>query len=131
MPSKKKIKLEPKSAKSRLMQICDSSSDEEEVQQMSVDEDEVPIKKAKENKTPSPKTNQQAVSKASGTNCSNSNGKRRTKVKKMVTRTYEDEDGFISEYNATASHTRSILIDFNFSHCRYCTGNGRGQLFRR
>lgn len=132
MPSKKKMKLEPKSAKSRLMQICDSSSDEEETQrkesEMSIDEDEVPVKKEKENKTPSPQKNQ--ITKANGINGNSSSGKRRAKVKKMVTRTYEDEDGFISKCNATASHTRSILKDL-FSHCRYCTGNGRGQLFRR
>lgn len=112
MPSKKKIKLEPKSSKSRLMQICDSSSDEEGTQQkvteMSVDDDEVevPVKtgKEKENNTPSPEKNQ--TTKANGFNDNSSSGKRRAKVKKMVTRTYEDEDGFISKYNATAScHT--------------------------
>lgn len=133
MPSKKKMKLEPKSAKSRLMQICDSSSDEEETRQkeskMSVVEDEVPVKKEKENKTPSPKKNQ--ITRGNDTNGNSSTGKRRAKVKKMVTRTYEDEDGFISKCNTITSHTRSILKDFIFSHCRYCTGNGSGQLFRR
>lgn len=125
MPSKKKIKLERKSAKSRLMQICDSSSDEEEIQQkqsvdeMSVDEDEVPVKKQKENKTPSPQKNQNTKANAINGNSGNGNStivKGRAKVKKMVTRTYEDEDGFISKCNATASHTRFISKSFLLSH---------------
>lgn len=95
-PSKKKIKLEAKGARSRLMQICDSSSDEDEStksdSKMVVDE-EVPVKKEKENKTPSPKKEQNGKSNSNGTT------KRRIKVKKMVTRTYEDEDGFISKFN--------------------------------
>lgn len=138
MPSKKKIKLEPKSAKSRLMQICDSSSDEEVIQQknqkdsaeMSVDEDEVPVKKEKENKTPSPEKNQ--TTKANG---NSSSGKTRAKVKKMVTRTFEDEDGFISKCNAMQPHlTHDSEINLFFilfvSYCRYYTGIRSSQLFR-
>lgn len=96
MPSKKKIKLEPKAAHSRLLQICDSSSDEEDTSNakdspMEV-EDEVVVKKEKENKTPSPEKSQK-----NNANGSNDSKKRRVKVKKIVTRTYEDEDGFISK----------------------------------
>lgn len=97
--TKKKMKLEPKSSRSRLMQICDSSSDEEDAtngkdsQDVPMDtEEEVVVKKEKENKTPSPEKS--ASSNADGS----SSGKRRAKVKKMVTRTYEDEDGFISKF---------------------------------
>lgn len=93
---KKKVKLEPKSSRSRLMQICDSSSDEEDAsskKDVAMDtEDDIVVKKEKENKTPSPnKTN-------GHTKNGSSSGKRRAKVKKTVTRTYEDEDGFISQY---------------------------------
>lgn len=94
--SKKKIKLEPKSSRSRLLQICDSSSDEEDASNakdsaMDVEEEPV-VKKEKENKTPSPEKLQN-----SKTNGSSDGKKRRTKIKKMVTKTYEDEDGFISK----------------------------------
>lgn len=92
------MKFEPKSARSRLMQICDSSSDEEDTSErketaMDIEvEEEVVVKKEKENKTPSPDK-----SKANQTNGSSDGKRRHTKVKKMVTRTYEDEDGFISK----------------------------------
>lgn len=95
--AKKKMKFEPKSARSRLMQICDSSSDEEDSSERKdtpMDtEEEVVVTKEKENKTPSPDK-----SKGNQSNGSSSDGKKRhSKVKKMVTRTYEDEDGFISK----------------------------------
>lgn len=87
--------MEKKSARSRVMQICDSSSDEEDTTSTNdtpMDtEEEIVVKKEKENKTPSPDK-----STVNGTSRS-SNGKRRIKVKKTVTRTYEDEDGFISK----------------------------------
>lgn len=96
--AKKKVKLEPKSARSRLMQICDSSSDEEDAserKETAMDtEEETVVKKEKENKTPSP---QKSGANAANESASDSK-KRRAKVKKMVTRTYEDEDGFISKY---------------------------------
>lgn len=95
--AKKKIKLEPKSARSRVMQICDSSSDEDEApnskdDKMECDEETV-VKKEKENKTPSPEKADPNKSNAGSTG----SRKRRIKVKKMVTRTYEDDDGFISK----------------------------------
>lgn len=81
------------------MQICDSSSDEDEAlnnKDLPMDtEEEIVVKKEKENKTPSPNK-----SDSSQTNGSSS-GKRRVKIKKMVTKTYEDEDGFISKYFQT------------------------------
>lgn len=78
------------------MQICDSSSDEDEApaakdDKMECDADETVVKKEKENKTPSPEKIDSNKSAANG------GRKRRAKVKKMVTRTYEDEDGFISK----------------------------------
>lgn len=98
MPSKKKMKLEPK--RSRLLQICDSSSDEDDMSNakdsvMEVEE-EVVVKKEKENKTPSP-----VKSEKKNANISNDSKKRRVKVKKIVTRTYEDEDGFINTVRET------------------------------
>lgn len=88
-PTKKKMKLEP-TARSRLMKICDSSSDEEDVKPQIEEIEEV--KKEKENTTPSPEKKQNAET------ASSSNGvKKRGKVKKMVTKTYEDDDGFISK----------------------------------
>lgn len=94
------MKLEPKSSRSRIMQICDSSSDEDEAPnqkdiktERSEDEESV-VKKEKENKTPSPEKLDTKQTNAGG---SGGNRKRRTKVKKMVTRTYEDDEGFISE----------------------------------
>lgn len=96
--TKKKPKLEPKSKHSRLLQICDSSSDDEDEtannkdRSMDVDEEEVVVKKEKENKTPSPDKSRNNIPNGS------SSGKRRAKVKKVVTKTYEDEDGFISKY---------------------------------
>lgn len=93
---KKKMKLEKKSASSRLMQICDSSSDEEGAsngKDVSMGTEEEPVvTKEKENKTPSPKK-----SDANRSSASSSSGKRRAKIKKFVTKTYEDEDGFISK----------------------------------
>lgn len=93
---KKKMKLEKKSASSRLMQICDSSSDEEGAsngKDVSMDTEEEPVvTKEKENKTPSPEK-----SDANRSSASSSSGKRRAKIKKFVTKTYEDEDGFISK----------------------------------
>lgn len=96
--AKKKFKLEPKTARSRVMQICDSSSDEDETPnrkdiKMECEEESV-VKKEKENKTPSPEKQDTNQTNADG---SASNRKRRIKVKKMVTETYEDDDGFISE----------------------------------
>lgn len=92
------MKLEPKSARSRLMQICDSSSDEEDAserKETAMETDEEPtVKKEKENKTPSPQKSEQKQANGSA----GDSKKRRAKVKKMVTKTYEDEDGFISEY---------------------------------
>ena len=92
------MKLEPKSQRSRLMQICDSSSDEEDAsngrdsEDVKMDaEEEVVVKKEKENKTPSP--DKTANNKTNGS----SSGKRRIKVKRSVTKTYEDDEGFISK----------------------------------
>ncbi|XP_055304890.1 uncharacterized protein LOC129569757 [Sitodiplosis mosellana] len=100
--TKKKMKLEPKSHRSRVMQLCDSSSDEESTtngkdsQDEPMDtEEEVVVKKEKENKTPSPE--KMTSNKVNGS----SSGKRRAKVKKTVTRTYEDEDGFINTVRET------------------------------
>lgn len=99
--AKKKMKLEPKSARSRVMQICDSSSDEDEAPvrkdaKMECDDEVAVVKKEKENKTPSPeKAN---ANRSNGGDSSSGGRKRRIKVKKMVTRTYEDEDGFVSKY---------------------------------
>lgn len=95
--TKKKIKLEPKASRSRLMQICDSSDEEDTSNGKDSDvpmesEEEVVVKKEKENKTPSPDKSQ-----SNNTNGSSS-GKRRIKVKRTVTKTYEDEDGFISKF---------------------------------
>lgn len=97
--AKKKMKLEPKSARSRVMQICDSSSDEDEAPakkdvKMECDDDETVVKKEKENKTPSP---EKVDSNKSSSGGSSSGRKRRVKVKKMVTRTYKDDEGFISK----------------------------------
>lgn len=95
-PLKKKVKLEKVSTRSRLMKICDSS-DEDDVeteQPMNVDE-EACVKKEKENKTPSP---QKSKSNTSKNNDSVAGTKKRIKVRKMVTKTYEDLDGFISKY---------------------------------
>lgn len=94
------MKLEPKSARSRVMQICDSSSDEDEAPSTKNDlkmecDDETVVKKEKENKTPSPEKMEPRKSNAGGSD--SGNRKRRSKVKKVVTRTYEDEDGFISK----------------------------------
>lgn len=74
-------------ARSRLLQICDSSDEEEPTKET------IPVKKEKENKTPSPKKSEEK-----NTNGANS-GKRRIKVKKTVVRNYEDEEGFISKLN--------------------------------
>lgn len=98
--AKKKMKLEPKSARSRLMQICDSSSDEEDTSErkdtpMDTEEEKVVVKKEKENKTPSPDK-----SKVNKSNGSTDSKKRRAKMKKVVTKTYEDDDGFISKLSS-------------------------------
>lgn len=119
--TKKKMKLEPKSSRSRLMQICDSSSDEEDATKSKVSQDvpmdtgeEVVVKKEKENKTPSPEKS--GSSNANG----GSSGKRRSKVKKTFTRTYEDEDGFISKFIYKIQIFASICIIYCHLHiCRY------------
>lgn len=85
-PSNKKAKMAKIPARSRLMQMCDSSDEEEPMKEAS------PVKKEKENKTPSPKK-----SEVNNTNGTSGGGKRRIKVKKTVVRNYEDEDGFISK----------------------------------
>lgn len=89
------------------MQICDSSSDEEGASNnkgLSMDiEEEVVVKKEKENKTPSPDIS--AHDKTNGS----SSCKRRAKVKKMVTRTYEDEDGFISKCYKVQTFSNSLM----------------------
>lgn len=114
-PANKKQKKEPakmkndKAAKhrSRIMQICDSSSDEEEAstsksanEKMETDNDETTVKKEKENTTPT--KNSAPDTMETDANGGEMNGsqkpKKRGKVKKMVTKTFEDEDGYISEY---------------------------------
>ena len=106
------MKLEPKSQRSRLMQICDSSSDEEDAsngrdsEDVKMDaEEEVVVKKEKENKTPSP--DKTANNKTNGS----SSGKRRIKVKRSVTKTYEDDEGFISK-----SKNKQIECGWNLSN---------------
>lgn len=87
------------------MQICDSSDDDEEVKPTT---DAATVKKEKENKTPSPQK-----SEAKQSNGNNSGGRRRIKVKKTVTRSYEDEDGFISMLRELLSE-RVSFVDFSF-----------------
>ncbi|XP_031622883.1 DNA polymerase delta subunit 3 [Contarinia nasturtii] len=94
--TKKKPKLEQKSKHSRLMQLCDSSSEEDEAsnnkdRSMDIDDEELVVKKEKENKTPSPEK-----TKSNGTPNGSSSGKHRAKVKKTITKTYVDEDGFVN-----------------------------------
>lgn len=96
------------------MKICDSSDEDDaqvEIEEpMHVDE-EISAKKEKDNKTPSPQKSKSNTSK----NSTVAGSKGRIKVKKMVTRTYEDEDGFISKYIILFMRK----IDFNLKsiHC--------------
>lgn len=132
--TKKKMKLEPKSQRSRLMQICDSSSDEEDASngrdsedvKMDVQEGVV-VKKEKENKTPSP--DKTANNKTNGS----SSGKRRIKVKRPVTKTYEDDDGFISKSKKKNKLNMDGICQIHLflNHYRHRSRNRRSQLFRR
>lgn len=92
--------MEKVPARSRLMQICDSSDEE------GTPFEPVPVKKEKENKTPSPQKIEANASKVSG----NTSGKRRIKVKKTVTNTYEDEDGFISKFSSFEGLKKTDLL---------------------
>lgn len=94
------------SQRARILQICDSSSDEEEPPKLTngkseasklnvSDEDTAMVTKEKENTTPE-KKNEQFETNGSVTDEAGPN-KRRYKAKKMVKRTYEDEDGYISK----------------------------------
>lgn len=107
-PSKKKVKMESVKIKktdkkapnrSRLMQICDSSSDDECVevkQEVNVHPTKV---KEKENKTP-PKNDTEKMDTDDHAENGNVSKKRRIKIKRPVTRTYEDDDGFISKLHS-------------------------------
>lgn len=111
----KKQKKEPakmmndKAAKqrSRIMQICDSSSDEEEASTskpvneiMETDNGETTVKKEKENTTPTKNSAPDAMETDANGGEMNGSQKpnKRGKVKKMITKTFEDEEGFISEF---------------------------------
>lgn len=91
--------------RSRIMQICDSdtSSDEESAstsKKAKIEGDEAgTAKKEKENKTPTKNEAIEAMEteEDAGTS-STQKQKKRGKVKKMVTKTFEDEDGYISEF---------------------------------
>lgn len=116
------------------MQICDSSSDEEDTsngrdsEDVKMDaEEEVAVKKEKENKTPSP--DKTANNKTNGS----SSGKRRIKVKRPVTKTYEDDEGFISKQKKQIECGRNLsnLFVFDSFIPRHRSRNRRSQLFRR
>lgn len=91
--------------RSRIIQICDSSSDEEEASTSKKangkieSDEETTVKKEKENTTP---TKIDASGTMETDECANVNEtqttKKRGKVKKMVTKTFEDEEGYISEF---------------------------------
>lgn len=113
-PANKKSKKAPANMKnekvatnrSRIMQICDSSSDEEEAttskQAMETKQDEGEVKKEKENTTPTKNSTPEAMDTEeirSDTNGTQQQ-KKRGKVKKMMTKTFKDDDGFISEFGS-------------------------------
>lgn len=119
-PEKKKLKLQP-TARSRLMKICDSSSDEEDVKPPveEIEAETIEVKKEKENKTPSPEKNGSGQGQANDSSGS-TGGKKRVKVKKMVTKTYEDEEGFISKHFTFTDYAGLCLLsiykwELNFS----------------
>lgn len=117
-PATKKLKKNLAKAKnektaanrSRILQICDSSSDEDVAAptQSTSDKAETVVKKEKENTTPTKNDDSEKMD-VEDEGCSNENGtekpKRRRKVKKTVKKTFEDKDGYISE-----CHHESKLI---------------------
>lgn len=105
---RKKVKMEPKRAKksdggktrSRIMQICDSSSDEETAQatvNVENGRSQETVQKEKENKTPPTVNGESVADKVDRTiDVNTSAPKTRRKVKKRVTKTFEDDEGYIS-----------------------------------
>lgn len=141
-PANKKSKKAPVKTKnekvatnrSRIMQICDSSSDEEQAttskQAMKTEQEEEDVKKEKENTTPTKNSTSEAMDTEevhSDTNGTQKQ-KKRGKVKKMITKTFEDDDGFISKFDSefefNSSNVISLILQFRFHSC-----DGGGQLF--
>lgn len=103
-PQKKKVKMEPISVKSekkngqnksRIMRLVDSSSDEDDEPMVAESDVEHPT-----NGISADKENPESETVSKIDKDLNENAvtlKRRRKVKKMVTKTYKDDEGFISE----------------------------------
>jgi len=142
---KKKVKTEPVKTKSkaasnrsRILQICDSSSDEEDIvakDGVKNDKDaagdaDVSMKE-KENKTP-PKNN----SENNDNDTATVPQKRRFKTKRMVTKTYEDEDGYINtvremeEVSCSEDETEKVSVKATTNQSKHTNGTSAGNLER-
>lgn len=104
-----KVSTKKSSQRARILQICDSSSDEEVTPaasngkpndskpNVSADDAEMSVPKEKENTTPE-KQNENEKDQTNGSVTDEAGPKkRRYKAKKMIKRTYEDADGYISK----------------------------------